>query len=138
MSTAMHSNRSLPEIVKDLSADLGQLVHNEIALAKSEIQENVARLGTGAGLLGGAGVAGLFALEFVFLAIMFGLVALGLQTWLAALIVAVVLGAVAAVMAMRGKSKVANATVVPAATIANVKKDVTLIKHDVAEMRSRR
>ena len=134
----MHSNRSLPEIVKDLSADLGQLVHNEIALAKSEIQENVARLGTGAGLLGGAGVVGLCALEFVFLAIMFGLVALGLSAWLAALIVAVALGVIAAVMALRGKSKVANASVVPSAAIASIKKDVTLLKHDVTELGSRR
>ncbi len=134
----MHSNRSLPEIVKDLSADLGQLIHSEIALAKSEIQENVARLGTGAGLLGGAGVAGLFALEFVLLAIMFGLVAAGLNTWLAALVVAVALGVIAALMAMRGKSKVANASVVPSATIENVKRDVAAIKNDVTDLRSRR
>ncbi len=134
----MHSNRSLPEIVKDLSADLGQLIHSEIALAKSEIQENVARLGTGAGLLGGAGVAGLFALEFVLLAIMFGLVAAGLNTWLAALVVAVALGVMAALMAMRGKSKVANASVVPSATIENVKRDVAAIKNDVTDLRSRR
>ncbi len=134
----MHSNRSLPEIVKDLSADLGQLIHSEIALAKSEIQENVARLGTGAGLLGGAGVVGLFAVEFVLLAIMFGLVAAGLGAWLAAFLVAVALGVIAALMAMRGKSKVANASVVPSATIENVKRDVAAIKNDVTDLRSRR
>jgi uncharacterized membrane protein YqjE len=135
--SASGSDRSIGEIVKDLSSDLSHLVSSEIALAKTELQANIARLGTGAGLFGGAGVIGLFAVEFILLALMFGLVAAGLRAWLAALIVGLVLGAVAAVLAMRGKKSVAGASVAPTHAIQHVKNDVEAIKTEVDRARSR-
>ena len=135
MATATPSDRSLADIAKDLSGDLSRLVHTEIALAKTEIQQNVARLGTGAGLLGGAGFIGVFALEFVLLALMFGLTALGLRLWLSALIVAVVLGIVAAVMVMTGKKKMQGASLAPTHAIEQMKSDVETIKNDLKNVR---
>ena len=123
--------------MKGLSGDIGDLVRGEIALAKAEIQDNVTRLGTGAGLLGGAGVVGLFALEFVLLAIMFAIVAAGVREWIAALIVAVLLGVVAAVLALNGKKRVSGASVVPTEAIEHLKNDAEMIRNDVRHLRSR-
>jgi uncharacterized membrane protein YqjE len=131
------TDRSLSDIAKDLTGDLSELVRSEITLAKTELQENIGRLGTGAGLFGGAGVVGLFAFEFVLLALLFGLVSLGLQAWAAALIVAVVLGIIAAVLAMRGKKTVAGASVAPARAIAHLKTDAQAIKAEVDRARSK-
>jgi uncharacterized membrane protein YqjE len=128
-------NHSIPEIVRELSSDLSNLVRSEVTLAKAELQENISRLGTGAGLLGGAGIAGLFAAEFVLLAIMFGLVRAGVPAWLSALIVAVALGIVAGVLAMRGKKNVSGASLAPARTIEHVRTDLRVIKDDVDQLR---
>jgi uncharacterized membrane protein YqjE len=134
---ASSSERSLGDIARDLTRDLSGLVRSEVALAKTELQENISRLGTGAGLFGGAGVMGLFALEFFLLALLFGLVALGLQVWLAALLVGIVLAVVAAVLAMRGKKSVAGASIAPARAIEHLKDDVAAVKAGVEQTRSK-
>src|SRR5438105_11778410 len=61
------SDHSVSEAVKELVRDISALVRSEVTMAKSELQDSMARLGTGAGLLGGAGITGLFAVEFLLL-----------------------------------------------------------------------
>ncbi len=134
MSNPQMIDRSLSTIVKDLSADLGRLMQSEIALAKTELQQNISRIGKGAGLFGGAGVVGIFAVEFLLLAAMFG-IAVALPFWAAALIVGVVLAIVAGVLAMTGKKDIAGVSVVPKQTIENVKTDIKAVKDDVQTMR---
>jgi hypothetical protein len=59
-----------------------------------------------------------------------------LDVWLAALIVAVVYGLVAAILAMRGKSKVQQATPpVPERAVESVKEDVRFTKQRAREGR---
>lgn len=131
------NERSLAEIGKDLTHDLTRLMKSELELMKAELQENISRLGTGAGLFGGAGFIGIFALEFLLLALMFGIAALGLKMWLAALIVGVLLAIVAGVLAMSGKKKVAGASIAPQRAIQHMKSDADMIKADVERLRSR-
>lgn len=135
---AHHENdRPLSEVLKSVGDDLGRLVRGEIALLKAEMQKNAAKLGAGAGLFGGAGLVGIFALECLLLALIFGLVALGLPAWAAALIVGVVLAVIAGVLAMTGKKTVADASVVPTETIEQIKTDAAMLKSDVDRLRSR-
>lgn len=98
------ADRSLGELVGQLSGDLSRLVRQEMALAKTEAKEEATAAGKGIGLLGGAGVAGDIALIFVSLALMFGLGALMPLGW-AALIVGVLWAGVAAFLALRGKAQ---------------------------------
>jgi len=94
--------RSLGDIVGDIAADLSTLLKQEVDLAKTELKQEAAKAGKGAGLLGGAGVAGHLVLVFLSLTLMFLL-----DNWmpieLAALIVAAVWGIAAAVMGLMGK-----------------------------------
>jgi putative superfamily III holin-X len=53
--------QSLSELVATATRDMSLLVHQELELAKTELAEQAGRVGVGAGLLGGAGVLGLFA-----------------------------------------------------------------------------
>lgn len=137
MATHHDTDQPLSTTLKNIGDDLGRLLHGEIALLKTEMRQNASKLGAGAGLFGGAGLVGLFALECLLLALIFGLVAAGLQAWAAALIVGVVLGVVAAVLALTGKKTVANASIAPTETIEQVKTDVAAIKSDVDRLRSR-
>lgn len=95
--------RSLGEIVGDVAQDLATLVKQEIDLAKVELKEEATKAGKGAGLLGGAGLAAHMVLLFLSLTIVFALDE-ALPLWAAALIVTAVWGAVAAVLAVTGRS----------------------------------
>ena len=94
--------RSIGEIVSDISTDLTTLIKQEMDLAKAELKEEVGKAGKGAGMLGGAGVAGHMVLVFLSLALTFLL-----DNWmpieLGALITAVLWGAVAGLLAMSGR-----------------------------------
>ena len=77
-------------------------------LAKTEMKQEAAKAGKGAGLLGGAGLAGYFTLLFLSLTATF-LLDLVMPLWAAALIVTAVWGIAAAVLAMSGKKELKRA-----------------------------
>jgi hypothetical protein len=102
--THHQDDRSLGQIVSDVTSDLSTLVRQELDLAKTEIKQEAGRAGRGVGLLGGAGVAGHLALIFLSLCAVFVLNnAVPLE--LAALIVTVFWAIVAAVLALTGKKE---------------------------------
>ena len=100
--------RSLGEIVGDVTQDLTQLLRQEMELAKTELKQEVAKTGKGVGLVGGAGVAGHLFLLFVSLTAVFALDE-ALPLWAAALIVSVLWGLAAAALALIGKKAIQEA-----------------------------
>jgi hypothetical protein len=52
---------TIGRLVADASRDISSLIHNEIALAKSELKVSIKAGGTGAGLFGAAAFLGLLA-----------------------------------------------------------------------------
>jgi len=121
-------DRPTGELLRELSQQTTDLVRQEIDLAKAEIAAKGKRAGLGAGMFGGAGVLGLLAFAALTTAIIAGLDQ-AMALWLAALIVAVVYGAVAAVLALRGKQQVQEVGApVPEQTRDSVKEDVQWAK----------
>lgn len=98
-------DRPLGELVKQLASETSTLVRQELELAKAEMTEKGKKAGVGAGLLGGATVAGLAALG-AFTAFLILVLDAVLPNWAAALVVAAVYAAIAAVLALRGKERV--------------------------------
>lgn len=120
---------SLGEVAKQLTQDVSALVRQEVALAKAELSEKGKQLGIGGAMFGGAAVAGCMALGAV-TACLILLLALAMPAWVAALIVAAVWGAVAGVLAMRGRDRIKQGTPpVPEQTIDSVKEDVQWLKN---------
>ena len=123
------------ELVSHLSEQVSTLVRDELTLARMEMVEKGKRAGTGAGLLGGAGVIALYGVGALFVTIGAAL-ALVMPAWVAALIVAVLLFAVAGVAALIGKKQVTQAVPPePEAAIASSKRDVETVKSAVREGR---
>lgn len=121
-------DESVGALLKQLSQETTTLVRQELELAKAELGEKGKQAGVGAGLIGGAGVVGLLAAGALTAAII-ALLDKGMATWLAALIVAVVYGAIAAVLALRGRDKVQEATPpVPEQTVETLKEDAQWAK----------
>jgi uncharacterized membrane protein YqjE len=116
------------ELLKELSDHTTTLVRQEIELAKAELGEKGKKAGLGAGMFGGAGLFGLFALAALTTCIIVALDS-AMPLWLAALIVAVVYGAIAAVLALQGRNKVQEAgPPVPEQATESVKEDVQWAK----------
>jgi uncharacterized membrane protein YqjE len=116
------------ELLKELSDHTTTLVRQEIELAKAELGEKGKKAGLGAGMFGGAGLFGLFALAALTTCIIVALDS-AMPLWLAALIVAVVYGAIAAVLALQGRNKVQEAgPPVPEQASESVKEDVQWAK----------
>jgi uncharacterized membrane protein YqjE len=120
--------RPFGELLKQLSEETTRLVHQEIELAKAELTQKGKQAGMGAGLFGGAGAIGFLALAALTTCFILALDA-AMPAWLAALIVAVVYGVIAAVLAMQGRKKIKQAVPpVPEQTIETVKEDVEWVK----------
>ena len=128
-------DRSLAELARRLSLQTTELARHEVELAKAELSEKGKRAGIGAGMFGGAGAFGIYALGALTAAIIAG-IAEALPVWAAALIVAALYGAIAGILALRGKSKVQQATPpVPEQTVESVKEDVRYTKQRAQEAR---
>jgi uncharacterized membrane protein YqjE len=118
------SDESIADLMRRLSEQTTELVRKEIELAKAELQVKGKKAGIGAGMFGGAGVFGLYALGALTACAILAL-ATAVDAWLAALIVAVVWGAIAGVLALTGKNKVQEATPpLPERAIDSAKADV--------------
>jgi uncharacterized membrane protein YqjE len=127
--------RPVAELLKELSEQTSTLVRQEVELAKLELTEKGKQAGIGAGLFGGAGLAGLLALGAL-TACLIAALATGMDFWLAALIVAIAYAAVAAVLAVMGRRKTREATPpAPEQAIESTKEDVQWAK---TRMRSAR
>jgi Putative Actinobacterial Holin-X, holin superfamily III len=128
-------DRSVAELLKQASEQTSTLVRQELELAKAELAVKGKQVGLGAGMFGGAGVFGLYAVGALTAAIILAL-SLVMTGWLAGLIVAIVYGAVAGVLALQGKSKVkAGAPPVPEQSVQSVKADIESTKQHVKEGR---
>ncbi len=139
-STTQHgsgapSDASLPELIKQLSEQSSRLARQEVELAKAELAVKGKRAGIGIGMFGGAGAFGFYGLGVLIAAAVLAL-ATAVAAWLAALIVAVVLAAIAGILALQGKSKVQQATPpVPEEATESVKEDVQVAKARAQEGR---
>lgn len=100
----VEQERSIGELMGDVSRDLSTLLRQEVELAKAELRESGSRVGKGAGLLTGAAVGGHFAILFLSIALWWGLGTVIGMGW-SAVVVAVLWGVVAAILAVRGRAE---------------------------------
>jgi uncharacterized membrane protein YqjE len=119
---------STPELVTRLSQEVTQLVRDELRLAQLEVTGKAKTAGVGVGMFGAAGVLAWFGFGTLVATAVLAL-ALVLDAWLAALIVAVVLFAAAAVAAALGRNKVRDAAPpLPQEALASTRADIDTAK----------
>jgi hypothetical protein len=96
---------SLGDLLAEVSRDISTLMRQEVALAKAELKETATKTAKGAGLLGGAGYAGLMAVFFLSVALWWGLGDLLDSLGWSAVIVAVIWAVIAAILYAIGRSR---------------------------------
>jgi len=105
--TAAHvkaETSSLGDLLGEVTRDMSTLMRQEVDLAKVELKQSATRAGKGSGMLAGAGVAGHFVLLFLSLALWWALGNVMGLGW-SAVVVAVIWGIVAAVLAAMGRKE---------------------------------
>ena len=120
-------NRSVGELIGEISRDLGQLVHQEIELAKAEMKQEVTKVGKGAGMLGGAGFAGYMVALFASLTIAYAIGTFW-PAWVGALIVTLVWGAAGAGLYSKGRAQLKTVNG-PVQTTETLKEDAQWVRH---------
>ena len=117
-------------LLKELAEGSGDLVRHEVRLARSEAGEMLRKAGTGTAEVAVGGVLALLGA----LSLLVGIILLAGDQWLrdrywlAALIVTLIAGAVAAFYAQRGRKLLSPSTLAPDQTVATLKEDKEWLK----------
>ena len=119
--------RSIADIVKDVLANLQEIVRSEVRLAKAELRIEIGQMRSASLLLGVGAVTGALSLVFGLLAALYAL-ALLMPHWAAALLIAGVLAVVAGFLLALGIRRIKHLSALPVTTIS-LKKDAQWAKH---------
>jgi hypothetical protein len=119
--------RPIGDLVKQLADQTSILVRREIDLAKAEVTQKGKEAGKGAGVLAGGAVVALLGAGTL-VAFLVLLLSHAVVDWLAALIIAVLLLALAAALALVGRNRLRRATPPAPQTVETVKEDVQWAK----------
>ncbi|RFA19036.1 phage holin family protein [Subtercola boreus] len=98
------ASTSLGDLLGEVTRDLSTLMRQEVELAKAELKQSASKAGKGAGMLGGAGYAGIMAILFLSIALWWGLGYLIDNTW-SAVVVAVIWAIIGLVLYTRGRKE---------------------------------
>jgi VIT1/CCC1 family predicted Fe2+/Mn2+ transporter len=104
-SEAKAANTSLGDLLGEVTRDLSMLIRQEVELAKAELKQTASKAGKGAGLMGGAGYAGLMAVFFLSVALWWALGYLMGNAW-SAVVVAVIWAVIALVLFLVGRKQI--------------------------------
>ncbi|MFC4611924.1 phage holin family protein [Streptomyces maoxianensis] len=105
VANAVGAERSLGQLVASATAEMSALVHDEIALAKAELRQDVRRGAIGGVAIGIAGVFALFSLPVLSFAAAYGIHNLGLGLAWSFLIVGVAFLLLAGLLALLAVTK---------------------------------
>jgi hypothetical protein len=121
--------QSIGELVATATRDMSLLIHKEIELAKAELSQQAQQAGIGAGMLGGAGFLGYFALILASFAGAFGFSdGLDIALWAGFLCMAGVYALLAGGLALLGIGRMRRLGP-PKRTQRTVKDNVAWLKH---------
>jgi hypothetical protein len=124
-------DRSLGQLFGDLSRQLGTLIQKEIQLAKTEMTTRVTTVGRDAGMIGAGGALAYAALLIALIGVSFLVADLLDSTWLGFVIVAILVGVLAAVLIQRGRAELQKTDLAPRQTIETIKEDAEWAKQQV-------
>jgi hypothetical protein len=129
VATSTDGRPGLRGAAKNVADRTRSLVRLEIELALSEIKQKLATIGIGIGMFVGAAVLAFFAVAFTLATITAGL-ATAVPTWLALLIMTIVLFLLVALLVLLGRSAIQRATPpLPEQAIEEAKLTVEAVKN---------
>ena len=121
-------NKSAGNLLNDALTHVSSLVRSEVDLARAEVNENLKTAGLAIGLIVGAVVVALTALNVLSAALVAALTEAGIPGGWSALLVGVIFAIIAYVMANKGTNDLKLSSLAPTRTAKNVKRDAQAVK----------
>lgn len=125
-----NGDRSLSDVLQDVVGNVQGIIRSEARLAKAEIREEAGQAGKAAGIAGLGGALSFYAAGFLLLACLYAL-ELVVASWLAALIMMFIVGAIAAVVLRAGIQRLKRVHPRPDKTIDTIKENVEWAKDQI-------
>jgi len=122
------SEPSLGQLFGDLGRQLSTLIHQEVDLARTELSAKVGSTARDGALIAIGGALVYAALLVLLATAILGLIDTGLDPWLAALIVGVIVGVIGVTCMIVGRNRLASADLAPTRTIETLKDDAEWAK----------
>ena len=127
MSTAPQLQRKVSDVLRDIAANIQQIIRSEVVLAKVEVKETAQKASKPAAVLAAGTLLGLYGLGFLLLAAVYGL-SLVMAPWLAALVVGAVLATVGGILVAKSRTALKQIKPVPTKTVQTVRENVQWAK----------
>jgi drug/metabolite transporter (DMT)-like permease len=121
-------DRSLKELLGDLTQSVTTLFRKEIELARAETSEKLSQAGVAAGAIAAGGVLALAALIVLLQALVIALSELGLAPALSALIVGGVVAIIAFALIYKGVNDLKASNLAPTRTVEALRRDAHMVK----------
>lgn len=125
----MHTDdRSLKDLLADLTESITTLFRKEIQLARAETSEKVTQVAVAIGAIAGGAVLALAALIVLLQALVIAITEAGVPAGWAALIVGVVVAIIAYVLIHKGTSDLKGSSLAPSRTMDSLRRDTQVVK----------
>jgi hypothetical protein len=125
----MHADdRSLKDLLADLTESITTLFRKEIQLARAETSEKITQVAVAIGAIAGGAILALAALIVLLQALVIAITEAGVPAGWAALIVGVVVAVVAYVLIHKGTSDLKASNLAPSRTMGSLKRDAQVVK----------
>jgi len=127
-NNAPPEEKSLGELFGDLTRETSQLVREELKLAKAEMAQKAAKAGKDAAIAAAGAFAAYLGLLVLAAALVLGLAAAGLPSWIAALVVGLMFCIGGVIAAKQGFAALKQIDPIPQQTVQSLKEDQQWIK----------
>lgn len=126
-----NDERSLGELFGDLARDMGTLVSQELALARTELTEKATRVGKEIAMLAVGGLVAYAGLLAIIAAVIVLIATFGVPLWVSALLVGVIVVGIGYMLVQRGLTALKQQDLTPRQTISSIKEDAQWAKEQV-------
>jgi hypothetical protein len=127
----VRDERSLADLFAELARETSTLVRQEVQLAKAELTQSATEAGRAIAFLVIGGAVAYAGVLFLLLAIVYGLIEAGVDPWLAAGLVGLVVVIIGTVLVMRARASLSAATLAPRRTVTTLKEDTEWAKEQL-------
>ena len=126
-----NDQRSLGELFGDLAHDMGTLVSQELALARTELTEKASRVGKDIAMLAVGGLVAYAGLLAIIAAVIVLIADRGVPLWVSALVVGLVVAGIGYLLVQRGITALKHEDLAPRQSIQSLKEDTQWAKEQI-------
>lgn len=126
-----NDERSLGDLFGDLARDMGTLVSQEVALARTELTEKATQVGKDVAMLAVGGLVAYAGLLAIIASVIVLIADSGVPLWASALIVGGIVALIGYLLVQRGISALKRQDLTPRQTLESLKEDTQWAKEQV-------